>query len=221
MFQWLRNQGHPWNHKRVYRIYCDLRLNLRIKPKRRLPSRHPDKLATPARPNDTWSVDFMTDTLETNQRFRTLNIIDDFNREVVHIEVGPSIPAQRVIRALEFAAEQYSYPRRLRTDNGPEFISQALRDWCIERQVAIDFIRPGTPTENAYIERFNRTFREEVLDLYRFSSLTEVQDTVTRWCWMYNRERPHQALKGMAPVAYRHEWNRHHNPEKSLLTAVL
>ena len=100
MFQWLRNQGHPWNHKRVYRIYRELRLNLRIKPKRRLPSRHPDKLATPARPNDTWSVDFMTDTLETNQRFRTLNIIDDFNREVVHIEVGPSIPAQRVMRAL-------------------------------------------------------------------------------------------------------------------------
>ena len=175
----------------------------------------------PAHPDDTWNVDFMTDNLDNDQRFRTLNIIDDFNREAVHIEVGQSLSAPRVIRVLEFAVEQYGYPKRLRTDNEQEFISQALADWVVDKGVQMKFIRPDTPNVNAYIERFNRTVRDDVLDFYRFNSLDEAQDIVTQWCWIYNRERSHTALKGMTPRAYRQAWEPHHKQEISQLMAVL
>ncbi len=123
MYDWIRERHYRWNHKRVYRVYRALELNLRIKPKKRLPSRNPLPLAVPEKPLQTWSLDFMSDALSDGRSYRTLNIIDDFNREAVHIEVDFSLPATRVIRSLECAIVQYGKPQRIRSDNGPECIA--------------------------------------------------------------------------------------------------
>lgn len=119
----LRRQGHPWNHKRVHRIYCALKLNLRRKGKRRLPSRHPEPLNVPAMINQCWSMDFMSDSLMCGRRFRTFNVVDDFNREALAIEVDLNLPASRVVRVLERLAAWRGLPAKLRMDNGPEFVS--------------------------------------------------------------------------------------------------
>jgi len=212
MFDWLRLQGHPrkgWNHKRVYRIYKELELNLRIKPKRRFPSRNPVPLADAKKPNDCWSLDFMSDSLTDGKSYRTLNVIDDFNREALAIEVDYSLPSARVVRVLDRIAEERGYPRKLRSDNGPEFVAQALADWAQKHGVELVPIEPGKPTQNAYIERFNRTFRGEVLDVYAFSDLDEVRDESTRWRYGYNHDRPHLSLDRQTPASYlaRHEKN--------------
>jgi putative transposase len=156
MWQWLKKQGYGWNHKRVYRIYCQLGLNLRVKPKKRLPARQPQPLAQPSQPKACWSLGFMSDSLVSGQRFRTLNVIDDFNRELLWIEIDTSLPASRVVRVLAQLGQWYGYPQRIRTDNGPEFISTTLSQWAQQHQVILDFIQPGCPAQNAYIERFNR-----------------------------------------------------------------
>ena len=194
LFKRLRNQGYGWNHKRVYRIYCGLKLNLRGKIKKRLPSRNPEPLAVPASANDCWSMDFMSDSLYSGRRFRTFNIIDDFNRELLAIEIDNSLPTARIIRVLDRIAAYRGYPKKLRQDNGPEFIAHALETWAEEHSVKLDFIKPGTPTQNAYIERFNRTYRNEVLDYYLFKSLTEVREITDNWMMEYNYERPHESL---------------------------
>jgi len=204
MFDWIRNQGHQWNHKRVKRIYRDLKLNLRIKPKKRLPKRDAAVLTQPEAPNWSWSVDFMSDALSSGGSFRTFNVIDDFNREALWIEVDTSLPAGRVIRVLENLAEWRGYPKSIRMDNGPEFISHKLEQWADKNNVELNFIQPGKPAQNAYIERFNRTYREEVLDLYLFESLTQARALTDEWLDEYNIDRPHQALGGLTP----HEFAR-------------
>jgi len=202
MFDWIRANGHPWNHKRVYRVYKELALNLRIKPKKRLPSRNPVPLDTATEPNACWSLDFMSDSLTDGRSYRTLNVIDDFNRESLAIEVDHSLPSERVVRVLDRVAEERGYPRKLRSDNGPEFIANALAVWAETHGVELAPIQPGKPTQNAYVERFNRTFREEVLDVYAFGDLEEVRDESTRWQYVYNTERPHSALKRQTPRSY-------------------
>lgn len=202
MFAWLRSRGHRWNHKRVRRVYRELALNLRIKPRKRVPKRYPEPLAVPGGPNECLSLDFMSDALQDGRRFRTLNVIDDFNREAVAIEIDTSLPAQRVVRLLDQIAAWRGYPARIRCDNGPEFIGYRLEEWAALHGVVIDFIEPGKPAQNAYIERFNRTYREEVLDLYLFSSLNEVREITGEWIADYNRDRPHAALGGMTPHRY-------------------
>lgn len=210
MFDWIRNKRHRWNHKRVYRVYKELELNLRIKPKKRYPSRNPVPLDDAERPNDCWSLDFMSDSLTDGRWYRTLNVIDDFNREGLAIEVDHSLPSERVTRVLDQVAEERGYPRKLRSDNGPEFVAQAMANWAEENEVELIPIEPGKPTQNAYIERYNRTFRQEVLDVYAFGNLDEVRDTSTRWLYDYNHERPHLSLDRQPPVAYRrrHEASR-------------
>jgi len=148
-------------------------------------------------------MDFMSDALLDGQRFRTLNIIDDYNREALAIELDTSLPALRVIRVLDQIADWHGSPARIRIDNGPEFISGILMSWAQDHGVVLDFIQPGKPAQNAYIERFNRTYREEVLDFYLFHSLNEVREITRRWISSYNQERPHDALGGLTPVAYR------------------
>lgn len=201
-FKTLRRRGHPWNHKRVHRVYCLLRLNRRRKGKRRLPTRHPQPLAVPPMANQTWSMDFMSDALMCGRRFRTFNVVDDFNRESLAIEVDLNLPAPRVIRVLDRIASQRGYPERVRMDNGPEFVSVALAGWAEDHDVQLEFIQPGRPMQHSYIERFNRTYRDEVLDLYLFRSLSEVRDITSYWMTKYNEERPHDALQDMAPVEY-------------------
>ena len=202
MYQWLRNRGYGWNHKRVYRVYSAMKLNLRLRSRKRIPKRMPQPLDQPQQPNDCWSLDFMSDCLLSGQRFRTLNIIDDFNREALAIEIDTSLPALRVNRVLDRIAAWRGYPRRLRIDNGPEFISNTMLSWSQQHNVILQFIQPGQPAQNAYIERFNRTYREDVLDLYLFSSLKEVRTITEHWLHGYNQDRPHDALNGMTPTAY-------------------
>ena len=202
MFGWIRLRGYEWNHKRVYRVYKALQLNLRIKPKRRFPSRNPVPLDEAQAPNDCWSLDFMSDSLTDGRSYRTLNVLDDFNREGLAIEVDHSLPSERVTGVLDRIAEERGYPRKLRSDNGPEFIAQALTIWAEKNKVQLAPIQPGKPTQNAYIERFNRTFREEVLDLYAFGDLDEVRDESTRWLHDYNHDRPHMALDRQTPAGY-------------------
>ena len=199
-FLYLRNvKGFGWNHKRVYRTYRALELNLRIKPKKRLVREKPEPLAVPETVNQVWSMDFMHDRLEDGRAIRLFNVIDDFNREGLGIEVDFSLPAERVIRSLEQIIEWRGRGHALRCDNGPEYISAALQSWAERRGIRLDYIQPGKPQQNAYIERYNRTVRYDWLGQYLFESIHEVQNFATRWLWTYNHERPNMALGGITP----------------------
>jgi len=200
-FLFLRNvKGFGWNHKRVYRIYCELELNLRIKPKKRLKREKPEPLTVPAKLNQTWSMDFMHDQLADGRRYRLFNVIDDWNREGLGIEVDFSLPAERVIRALDQIIEWRGQPDAIRCDNGPEYISDLLKNWSEERGIQLQFIQPGKPQQNAYIERYNRTVRYDWLAQFLFDSVEEVQEYATRWLWTYNHERPNMGLGGITPI---------------------
>ena len=200
-FLYLRNvKGFLWNHKRVYRIYRELELNLRIKPRKRLKREKPEKLAVPERPNDTWSMDFMADQLTTGRTFRTFNVLDDFNREGLGIEVDMSLPSARVIRSLDHIIEWRGKPSRIRCDNGPEYISGALQRWAEKHSILLHYIQPGNPQQNAYVERYNRTVRHEWLEMNEFETIEEAQLTATQWLWTYNNERPNMAIGGITPV---------------------
>jgi len=199
MSDYLRNQGHSWNHKRIRRVYRALALHLQRKPKKRLPARIAQTLEVPAQADQTWSLDFMSDSLSNGRTFRTLNVIDDFNREALWIEVDTSLPAERVVRVLEQLLDWRDQPTRIRMDNGPELISQRLENWAQEKHIELLHIQPGKPAQNAYIERFNRTYREEVLDAYLFDDLQEVRLITEHWLEDYNTIRPHEALQGLPP----------------------
>ena len=204
MYHHLRNKGMPWNHKRVYRVYLSLNMNLRRKNKRRLPSRIKEPLVLPIGPNITWSMDFMHDTLINGRKFRTLNIIDDFNREALLIAIDTSINSKRVIRELEKLIDWRGTPDRIRVDNGPEFIATALEQWCQnkKRNIELQFIQKGKPSQNGYIERFNRSYREEVLSAYLFESLEQVRELTYQWIWDYNNIRPHDSLMNLPPTKF-------------------
>ena len=200
-FLHLRNvRGFGWNHKRVYRIYCELELNLRIRSRKRLKRDKPEPLAMPEHSNLTWSMDFMADQLADGRSFRTLNVIDDFNREGLGIEVDFSLPAERVVRSLNQIIEWRGKPGAIRVDNGPEYISGTLLRWAEKLHITITHIQPGKPQQNAYIERYNRTVRQEWLGQYIFETIQEVQDHATRWLWTYNNERPNMGIGGITPV---------------------
>lgn len=196
----LRNvRGYTWNHKRVYRIYRELELNLRIKPRRRLKRDKPDALSVPTAINQVWSMDFMSDSLVDGRTLRTFNVIDDYNREGLGIEVDLSLPSARVIRSLKHIIEWRGKPAAIRLDNGPEYIAQSLVDWANSHRITLLYIQPGKPTQNAYIERFNRTVRHEWLELHQFDSVSHAQELATEWLWQYNNERPHTAIGGIPP----------------------
>jgi len=199
-FLYLRNvKGYGWNHKRVYRIYRELELNLRIRPKRRIKRDKPDALSVPTSVNQVWSIDFMSDSLSDGRSLRTFNVLDDYNREGLGIEVDMSLPSERVIRSLEQIIEWRGQPSAIRLDNGPEYISQLLIDWANGKQITLMYIQPGKPTQNAYIERYNRTVRHEWLDMHAFESVEQAQHLATEWLWMYNNERPNTAIGGIPP----------------------
>jgi len=198
--QALRPQG--FGKTRAWRVYVGLKLNIPRRGKRRLPARMREPLEVPMTANHTWSADFMSDALWSGRRFRTFNVNDDFNRESLKIEVDSSLPSMRVIRALDELVGLRGAPQRLRLDNGPEFISAALKQWAQTQGVELVHIQPGKPTQNAYIERFNRTFRTEVLDRYVFTTLNEVRRMADDWRHRYNHHRPHRSLGGLPPVHY-------------------
>jgi len=199
----IRNEGLVWNHKRVKRVYDLLKLNLRRKHKRRLPNREKLPLEQPNSINQKWSMDFMSDALTDGRKFRTFNLIDDFNREVLAIEADTSLPAQRVVRVLERVIWERGKPASIRVDNGPEFISHRLEEFCKKQNIVLQFIKPGKPMQNGYIERFNRTFREDVLDAYLFNSLKQVRTLSDEWKKDYNAYHPHKSLGRLSPIGYR------------------
>jgi len=199
-FLYLRNvKGYKWNHKRVYRIYKELELNLRIKPKKRIKRETPEPLSVPTAPNEVWSMDFMHDNLSDGRSFRLFNVIDDYNREGLEIEADFSLPSQRVIRSLERIIEWRGKPKIIRCDNGPEYISIALQNWAKKQNITLQYIQPGKPQQNAYIERYNRTVRYDWLNQYLFDSIEEVREFATKWLWVYNNERPNTAIGGITP----------------------
>lgn len=200
MYYYIRNQALVWNHKRVYRIYTQLNLNIRRKPKKRLPTRIREPLFQPDDPNMIWSMDFMFDRLTNGRSFRTLNILDDFNREVINIVIDTSICSKRTARELSQIFEWRGKPKIIRTDNGPEFL--ALAEWCKEQEIELRFIQPGKPNQNAYIERFNRTYRDDVLGAYLFENLHQVREETEKFKWKYNNIRPHDSLKNITPRAF-------------------
>jgi putative transposase len=197
----IRKEGLVWNHKRVRRIYKKLGLAMRRKTKRRLPQRPKEPLLQPIQPNVTWSMDFMHDSLASGRRFRTLNIIDDYNREVLALEVGYSFPAEHVVRILTQLVEWRGKPLGIRTDNGPEF-QKVYEAFCEDHQITPIKIQPGKPVQNGYVERFNRTYREDVLDAYWFDNLQEVRQVTEHWVDDYNNNHPHAGLGGMTPKEF-------------------
>ena len=201
-FDRLRMEGRPWNHKHVHRVYCALRLNLPRRTTRRVPRRVRQPLAAPPVLNRTWALDFMSETLYDGRRVRLLTVIDEGNREGLEIAMGLSVPSQRVVRVLNELVAVHGCPAALRTDNGPEFIAQPFIDWCADHRVAIHYIQPGKPDQNAYIERFNRSYRTEVLNAHLFESIAELQALTMTWLRIYNEERPHDSLGRVPPLTF-------------------
>ena len=200
-FDYLRNvKGFKWNHKRVYRIYCELALNLRIRPRRRLNRNKPEPLKQPLCKNQVWSIDFMHDQLSDGRKYRLFNVIDDFKREGLAMEAGFSLPSIRVIRCLNQLIEWRGKPTVIRSDNGPEFISHEYTEWARKQGIRLEYIQLGNPQQNAYVERFNRTARYSWVSKHLFETLDEVQSYATTWLWFYNNERPHKANGGKPPL---------------------
>ncbi|HEV7780841.1 MAG TPA: IS3 family transposase [Chitinophagaceae bacterium] len=203
LFAYLRRSGKTWNHKKVYRVYKLLKLNKKRKGKRRLPARIKQPLQHQTAINKSWSMDFMSDSMVGNRKFRTFNVIDDCTREVLAIEVDTSLSSRRIIRTLERIIEHRGIPQAVRTDNGPEFTSHHFEGWCREKKIEIQFIQPGKPMQNGYIERFNRLYREAVLDAYLFFDLYQVKQLTAEWMEEYNCRRPHEGLNNQTPEEVR------------------
>ena len=204
----IRNQGEVVNHKRLHRVYKQIGMPLRRKVKKRLPARVKEPLAVPAGFTQTWSIDFMSDALSNGTKFRTFNVIDDFNREVLFIESDYSLKSSRVIWVLKHLINRYGKPQKIRMDNGPEFVAKLAQAWSAANEIEFKYIQPGKPMQNAYIERFNKTYRESVLDAYLFDTLDEVREVTAEWTDDYNTTRPHDALGGMPPRIYREQMGR-------------
>jgi len=198
----LDREGVAVNHKRVYRVYRAAGLQVRRRRRKRLT--RADRLPLPAATQrlDRWSIDFMHDTLADGRTFRVLNIVDDCTRECLAIEVDRSLPGARVVRVLERLVAAMGVPKRIVLDNGPEFAGRALDAWAYQRGVALCFIRPGKPIENAYVESFNGKFRDECLNEHWFLNMVDAQAVIEAWRLDYNTVRPHSALDGRTPYQF-------------------
>lgn len=199
----IRNEGIKWNHKRIGRVYKLLGMNNRKRTRKRIPTRVKQPLLVPTKPNETWSMDFMHDTLMNGRKFRILNVIDDYNREILKIEPYYSISSKHVIKILQRIIHEKGKPMAIRVDNGPEFISLAMHEWTMENGIKLQFIQPGKPMQNGYVERFNRSYRQDVLDTNLFSNLIEVKIASDEFEEDYNFHRPHESLGNISPVNYR------------------
>jgi putative transposase len=197
----LRREGWRVNHKRVYRLYREEGLGIRVKRKKKRTCM-PRVTPTPAqRPQERWSMDFLTDSLADGRRFRVLTFVDNVSRVSPAIEVGFSLTGERVVAILEELRWTAETPERIAIDNGPEFISKALDAWAYRNGVQLEFSRLGKPTDNAFAESFNARFRDECLDQHWFASLEEAQQIIEAWRVDYNTERPHRSLGQQTPAA--------------------
>ena len=199
----LRREGWVVNQKRVYRIYREEGLEVRTKKRRRKRASHIRLVLPPAeRPNERWSMDLVTDRLESGRPFRVLTVLDQFSRECPLLEPGVSMTGKAVAGALERLSFAGPLPRVITVDNGSEFYSQAMDSWTYRRGVQLEFIRPGKPVENAFIESFNGKLRDECLSQSWFLSLSEAQEQLQGWRREYNETRPHSSFGYLAPAVY-------------------
>jgi putative transposase len=195
-------EGIVANHKRVHRVYREAGLQVRRRRRKRLTRADRVPLPAPSSRGERWSMDFMADTLADGRAFRTLNIVDDFSRECVAIEVDRSLPGARVVRVLDHLRLTIGLPKAIVLDNGPEFAGRALEAWAYAHGVELRFIRPGKPIENAYVESFNGKFRDECLNEHWFVSLADAKGIIEAWRVDYNTVRPHGSLGQLTPAAY-------------------
>jgi putative transposase len=198
----LERDGVLINHKRLHRIYRDEGLVLRRKRRQRAASATRVPLSTPSRAGERFSMDFVSDSLATGRSFRTLNIVDDYTRECLAIEVDMSITGERVARVLGRLIEGGRKPQMIVVDNGPEFTSKALDAWAVRNRVQLRFIDPGKPIQNAYIESFNGRLRDECLNQHWFVSLGEAREMIEEWREDYNQQRPHSGLNQQTPAEF-------------------
>ena len=183
-------------------MYKENEFQLKHRKKQRIEIAERKPMPTSSRLNEVWSIDFMSDSLSNGRKFRTFNVIDDFNREALTIEVDTSLPSARIIRSLEIIADERGFPKYIRSDNGPEFISHEFRRFCCSHRIRHRRIEPGKPQQNSYIERFNRSYREDILDMYAFKNLRQVRDLTSEWVVEYNYDRGHDSLGGKSPIEY-------------------
>jgi putative transposase len=198
-----RLEGKGWGRRRVLRVYREMKLKLRRKHKRRLPARIKEPLQQHQQANKSYSMDFMSDALVTGRRLRILNIMDDYTRESLAAWCDYSIPSEQVVEVPKSIINDRGRPDQIRVDNGPEFRGKVFAQWCEQEKIVVKYIQPGKPMQNAYIERLNRTYREDVLDAYVFDTLEEVRFLSDEWQDHYNNHRPHTALKGRTPSMVR------------------
>ena len=199
----IRRGGFKCARCRVLRVYREMGLVRRQKRRRRLPDALRKPLVEPKELNEVWSIDFMSDSLEDGRSFRVLNVIDDCNRECLVSNGSISYPSQRVIRSLNRIGQEIGYPKYIRSDNGPEFISKDYKQWAEDKKITLVYAEPGRPMQNGYVERFNRTFREDVLDAYLFSSISQFNLLAEEWSNDYNNYHPHKSLADKSPREYR------------------
>jgi putative transposase len=198
----LRREGLVINHKKVERIYREEGLSLRKRKRKKMAAQIRVILPPAQRPNERWSMDFVSDSLVTGRRFRALTIVDDFSRECPAIEVDTSLGGARVVQVLERLAELRGLPGMITIDNGPEFTGRALDEWAYRRGVKLNFIRPGKPIENAFVESFNGRFRDECLNDNWLMSMKHARKVIEAWRKDYNESRPHGSLEGLSPKEY-------------------
>lgn len=195
----LRREGWLLNWKRTYRVYREAGLMVRRRKRKRIVGIERLQKVMATGPNQSWSMDFVSDGFVDGRRLRCLNIVDDFTRECLAIEVDTSLPGRRVVSVLERLAEFRGLPQSVTVDNGPEFISKALDEWAYRQQFQLRFIAPGKPTQNAYVESFNGKFRDECLNEHWFLSMRHAREVIATWRQQYNEERPHSSLDDQTP----------------------
>ncbi len=200
--QRLRDQGNTLNHKRVHRVYCSMKLDLPRRTKKRVITRARQPLMAPEALHQVWALDFMHDTLYDGRKFRLLNVIDEGNREALRIECGSSIPSTRLLRVLDELIDFYGKPKAIPMDNGPEMTSAKFVSWAEQHGIELRYIQPVKPNQNAFVERFNRSVRAEVLNAWLFDSLALAQQILEGWRIEYNTVRSHESLDKKTPLAY-------------------
>jgi putative transposase len=199
----IRREGLQWNRKRVLRVYREMKLTLRRRHKKRILSRVKTPLVEPKELNECWSMDFMSDVLTDGRKVRLFNVIDDCNREALTVDAGHSYPARAVVEQLRNLKEEVGLPKCIRCDNGPEFISHTFVNWCEKNFIEIKYTQPGKPMQNGYIERFNRSVREDILDAYYFDDIYQLNKLTHEWREDYNNNHPHRSLGYKPPKHYR------------------
>ena len=204
----LNREGWKVGNYLVYRLYCEEGLTLkRMKPAgKRKAARHREERFKPTAPDQAWSMDFVADQLQDGTRFRALTIVDVYTREAVAIRIGQSLKGDDVVRTLNQVKIERGTAKLLFCDNGSEFTSQAMDLWAYKNGVKIDFSRPGKPTDNAFVESFNGTFRDECLDIHWFETLGEAKQLIESWRREYNESRPHRALNDRTPSEFASEY---------------